>query len=101
MSSVSGTASFGGNATLTATLKSSVTGLAIPGATLNFSLGGTSAGSAVTNSSGVATLSGVTSTYGVGTQTGAVTVSYAGDTNNAASKRQWESGREPGGDRTE
>ena len=74
-----------GTATLTATLTSSVTSSRISGQTLTFSLGGTSVGTAVTNSSGVATLTGVTNTYAVGTQTGAVTVSYTATTDYAAS----------------
>ena len=85
LGAISGTASYGGTATLTATLTSSVTSAGISGQTLTFSLGGTSVGTAVTNSSGVATLTGVTNTYAVGTQTGAVTVSYTATTDYAAS----------------
>lgn len=85
LNSVSGTATFGGTATLTATLNSSATGQPIPGATINFSLGGTAAGTAVTNASGVATLSGVANPFGAGTQTGSVSVSFAATTNYQAS----------------
>ena len=56
LGSVSGTASFGGDATLTATLTSSVTNAGASGETVSFTLDGTSVGTAVTNSSGVATL---------------------------------------------
>ena len=62
LSTVSGTASFGGTATLTATLTSSATSTPVSGETVNFTLDGTSVGTAVTNSSGVATLSNVATT---------------------------------------
>jgi hypothetical protein len=84
LTNVSGTASFGGTATLTATLTSSVTGQGISGETVSFSLSGTSVGSATTNSSGVATLSGVATTATAGTHTGAVVASFAGDANHGA-----------------
>ena len=80
-----GHGSFGGTATLGATLTSSVTGQGIPGETVSFTLGGTTVGTAVTNSSGVAALSGVATTDAVGTHTGAVGASFAGDTNYVAS----------------
>jgi hypothetical protein len=80
VSSVSGTAS-GGTATLTATLMSSVTNAGISGETVSFTLDGTSVGTAVTDSSGVATLAGITTSDSVGTYTGDLTASFAGDTN--------------------
>jgi len=84
LASVSGTATFGGTASLTATLTSQVTGNGIPGETVKFTLDGTSVGTATTNSSGVATLTGVTTTDTAGTHTGAVVASFAGDTSYAA-----------------
>ena len=83
LSSVSGTATYGGTATLTATLTSSVTSSPIAGETVAFTLDGMSVGSAVTNSSGVATLSNVATVDAVGTHTGAVVASYAGSANYA------------------
>jgi hypothetical protein len=83
LSNVGGTAQFGGTATLTATLTSNVTGLGIDGETLNFVLDNTIVGTAVTNTSGVATLSGVATTD-FGTDTGGVIVTFTGDTNYAA-----------------
>jgi hypothetical protein len=82
---VSGTASFGGTATLTATLISTVTNQGISGETVSFTLDGTSVGTATTNSSGVATLPGVATTDAAGTHTGAVGVSFAGNTSFSAS----------------
>ena len=84
LTNVSGTAAFGGTATLTATLTSSVTGAGIPGETVNFTLDGTAVSSAVTNSNGVATLTGVATTDGVGS-IGAIVASFAGDSNFLAS----------------
>ena len=84
LSSVGGTATFGGTATLTATLTSLATKAAFAGQTVQFSLGGKSVGSAVTNGSGVATLTGVATTAAVGTETNAVVASYAGTTNDAS-----------------
>ena len=78
---VAGTASFGGLATLTATLTSSVSKAAIPGEVVNFSLDGKSVGSAMTTSSGIATLTGVATTAAVGTDTGGVLATFDGDTN--------------------
>ena len=63
---VSGTATFGGTATLTATLNSA-TGTGLAGKVVSFTLDGAFAGTAVTDSSGVATLTGVTQTDTVGT----------------------------------
>ena len=84
LGSVSGTAAFGGTATLTATLTSQVTNAGASGETVSFTLDGTSVGTAVTNSSGVATLTGVATTAAVGTDTGGVVASFAGDTNYSA-----------------
>jgi hypothetical protein len=86
LASVSGTASYGGTATLTATLTSSVTGVGISGETVSFTLDGTAeTTTAVTDSSGVATLTGVTTSDAIGTDTDGVVASFAGDSNNAAS----------------
>ena len=98
LGSVSGTASFGGTATLTATLTSSVTSLAIAGETVSFTLDGTAVGTAVTDSSGVATFTGVAITDGVGTDTGGVVASFAGDTNYVAAERHRRPRRQPGCD---
>ncbi|WPR70277.1 MBG domain-containing protein [Flavobacterium sp. NG2] len=74
----SATGTYGGTVVLSATLSSGTTNL--DGKTVNFSLNGTLVGSAVTNSSGVATLSNASliginaSTYPTG-----VTASFAGD----------------------
>ncbi len=78
LSAVSGSAQFGGTATLTATLANTTTNTPLSGQTINFTLDGTAVGSAVTNASGVATLSGVASSKPVGTDTGGVVASYAG-----------------------
>jgi hypothetical protein len=75
---VSGTATFGGTATLTATLTSAVTSLGLPGQTVNFSVDGIPSGSAVTDDNGVATISGVAITDAGGTDTGGILASYAG-----------------------
>jgi hypothetical protein len=84
LSAVSGTATFGGTASLTATLTSQETSQGISGATVSFTLDGTSVGTATTNSSGVATLTGVTTTDDAGTDTGGVVASFSGDTDYAA-----------------
>jgi hypothetical protein len=85
VSNVSGSGSFGGTDTLTASLTNLSTGQGFAGQTLNFSVDGTSVGTAVTNSSGVATLSGVTTTDGAGTDSGGVVASYVGTTEFAGS----------------
>lgn len=86
LASVSGSASFGGTATLTATLTSQVTGLGIAGETVTFTLNGTPVGNATTDSNGVATLTNVATSASVGTSTGAVVASFAGTADyNAAS----------------
>ena len=81
-----GSATFGGTATLTATLISAATNAGIVGKTVVFTLGGTSAGTAVTGTGGVATLTGVTTSDAVGTQDGAVAVSFAGDADDLTSQ---------------
>src|SRR5271157_3904125 len=83
--SVSGTATFGGPATLTATLKSA-TGTGLGGKVVSFTLDGASAGTAVTDSSGVATLTGVPQTDTTGTDTGGIVASFAGDSTNLLSQ---------------
>jgi len=80
LGSVAGTATVGETATLTATLTSSATNAGVSGQTVSFALDGTSVGTAVTNSSGVATLTGVATTDGLGTDTGGVVASFAADT---------------------
>src|SRR5271166_4040611 len=82
---VSGTASFGGTATLTATLNSA-TGTGLAGKVLSFTLDGAFAGTAVTDSSGVATLTGVPTSDAVGTDTGGIVASFAGDSTNKLSQ---------------
>jgi ubiquinone biosynthesis protein UbiJ len=81
LGSVAGTATVGGTATLTATLTSSATNAGVSGETVSFTLDGTSVGTAVTNSSGLATLTGVATSHAAGTDTGGVVASFAGDTN--------------------
>jgi hypothetical protein len=80
----SGTAS-NGTATLTATL-TSATGAAIANATVNLTLDGAFAGSALTDSSGVATLSNVPSTDATGTVTGAIVATFPGTLQNKSSQ---------------
>ena len=82
---VSGTASFGGTATLTATLNSA-TGTGLAGKVVSFTLDGAFAGTAVTDSSGVATLTGVSQTDTAGTDTGGIVASFAGDSTNKLSQ---------------
>jgi hypothetical protein len=79
-----GTAS-SGTATLTATLKSA-TGAAVSSATVNFTLDGAFAGTALTDSSGVATLSNVPTTNAVGTATAAVAAMFPGTLQNKPSQ---------------
>jgi hypothetical protein len=84
ISAVSGAGTFGGTATLTATLKAGAT--ALSGKTISFTLSGTSVGTATTNASGIATLAGVSLTgINAGTYTGAVAASFAGDSSFSAS----------------
>jgi hypothetical protein len=69
---------FGGTTTLSATLTSSSVG--VPGETVSFTLNGSSAGSAVTNGSGVATLNGVSlAGINAGSYPTGVGASFAGD----------------------
>jgi hypothetical protein len=82
-SNVSGTATFGDTATLTATLASS-SGTPVAGQTVNFTLDGAYAGTAVTDSTGLATLSGVPTSATSGTSTGSVVVTFAGSSSNRA-----------------
>src|SRR5271166_2187296 len=81
---VSGTATFGGPATLMATLNSA-TGTGLGGKVVSFTLDGAFAGTAVTNSSGVATLTGVTQNDTVSTP-GTIVASFAGDSTNLLSQ---------------
>ena len=84
ISAVSGSGTYGGTASLTATLKAGTA--ALNNKTVDFKLNGTSVGSATTNSSGVATLTGVSlSGYNAGTYTNYVSASFAGDSTYAAS----------------
>ena len=85
LASVSGTASFGGSATLKATLTAPEAGTGISGQTVNFTLNGTSVGSATTDTNGVATLSGVATSDAVGTHTGVVGASFPGTSDFTAS----------------
>ena len=80
MTSVSGTAHFGGPATLTATL-TTASGQVISGVPVSFTLDGAFAGVAVTDSSGVATVSDIPTSDAVGTDTGGVFAYFAGDIN--------------------
>ena len=82
---VSGTATFGGPATLTATLNSA-TGTGLAGKVVSFTLDGAFAGTAVTDSSGVATLTGVPQSDTAGTDTGGIVASFAGDSTNMLSQ---------------
>jgi len=83
--SVSGTATFGSTATLTATLNSA-TGAGLGGKVVSFTLDGGFAGTAVTNSSGVATLTGVPQTDTTGPDAGTIVASFAGDSTNLLSQ---------------
>ena len=82
---VSGTATAGGPATLTATLNSA-TGTGLGGKVVSFTLDGAFAGTAVTDSSGVATLTGVPQSDLTGTDTGGIVASFAGDSTNLLSQ---------------
>ncbi|HET6843291.1 MAG TPA: Ig-like domain repeat protein [Candidatus Angelobacter sp.] len=81
---VAATGTFGSTVNLSATLTANSTGLS--GQTVSFTLNGSSAGSAITDSSGLATLSSVSLTgISVGSYPSGVAASFAGDTNNGAS----------------
>jgi hypothetical protein len=85
LSAVSGAATYGGTATLTATLRQT-NGAAAPiaGATITFTLGGTAVGSAMTDAGGVATLTNVAlGGRGAGTYNNLVRASFAGNSNQA------------------
>lgn len=74
---------YGGTGTLVAALKSGATD--VGGESINLKLNGTFAGSATTNSSGVATLTGVgLSGINAGTDSGGVSASFVGDSTDAA-----------------
>jgi hypothetical protein len=78
VSAVSGSGTYGGAATLEATL--TLAGSPLPGKSVAFTLNGVSVGSAATDAGGVATLSGVSlSGFNAGAQAGAVGAAFAGD----------------------
>ena len=84
ISAVSGSGTYGGTATLTATLKTGST--AVSGKTLTFKLNGSTVGTASTNASGVATLANVSlSGISGGSHANAVGVSFAGDSGYSSS----------------
>ena len=83
--SVSGTAT-SGTATLMATLNSA-NGTGLAGKVVSFTLDGAFAGTAVTDSGGVASLTGVPTIDSAGTVTGAVVASFAGDSQNLLSQK--------------
>ena len=75
---------YGGKVKLSATLTSG--GSPLSGKTITFTINGAVMGSASTNKSGVATLTGVSlAGISAGTYSGAITASFAGDTNYGAS----------------
>ncbi|MDR3639528.1 MAG: hypothetical protein P4L84_37350 [Isosphaeraceae bacterium] len=82
ITAVSGTGTYGGTATLTATLTANNTPLAGKSIAFTLLVGGTTTpvGSATTGANGVATLAGVSLTgFSAGTANGAVGASFAGD----------------------
>ena len=84
MSSVSGSGTYGGTATLTATLTSS--GTPVSGVSVAFKLNGSSVGSSNTNGSGVATLSNVSlSGISGGSHSNYVAASFAGNSSYSSS----------------
>jgi uncharacterized repeat protein (TIGR01451 family) len=84
ISNVSGSGTYGSTATLTATLTEG--GFPVAGKTIGFTVNGNSAGSAVTDASGVATLSGVSlSGINAGNYPTGVGASFAGDSGYTAS----------------
>ncbi|MFN8537397.1 MAG: MBG domain-containing protein [Thermomicrobiales bacterium] len=85
LSAVSGAATYGGTATLTATLRqSNGTSQPIGGASVAFTIGGTAVGSATTDSSGVATLANVAlGGRGAGNYSGLIGASFAGNASQA------------------
>ena len=88
LNNVSGTASLGGTATLTATLDSA-SGTGLTGKVVSFTLDGAFAGTAITDSNGIATLSGVPTSDTVGTDTSGVVASFSGDSTNLLSHEFW------------
>jgi hypothetical protein len=80
LSDVSGTATVGGTATLTATL-STTSGTAVTGVPVWFTLDGAFAGVGLTDSSGVATVSSVPTADLAGTDSNGVVAYFAGDIN--------------------
>jgi hypothetical protein len=91
VSAVSGSGTYGGTATLTATLTQTTGGAALNNQTVSFTLNGnpvcggaTGVTCPTTNASGVAALSNVSLTgVNAGTYAGAIGASFAGDANNA------------------
>ncbi len=84
ISVVSGAATYGGKATLQATLTDTSNATLVAGRTVSFKIGSTSVGTATTLSNGVAFLFGVTvptAFRDAGTYGGAVTASFAGERN--------------------
>jgi hypothetical protein len=78
VSDVSGTATFGGTATLSATLQDD--GVALSGETVDFTFNGTPAGSSTTDGNGLASVSGLSiGSDAPGTYPGVVVASFAGD----------------------
>ncbi len=76
---------FGGNALLSATLKKTSDNSPAVGETINFFINRASVGSALTDSSGVATLSASLGTIKPGTYAGAIIATFTGDNNFATS----------------
>jgi hypothetical protein len=76
-SSITGTATTGGTATLTATLETAA-GTPLGNQTVSFTLDGAFPGTVITDSTGVATLTGVPTSDAAGTATGAIYVTFAG-----------------------
>jgi hypothetical protein len=76
---------YGGTTTLSATLRTASGSTPVVGRTVSFSLGGVSAGTAVTNASGVASVTGVPlGSTGAGSYTGRISATFAGDTSYAS-----------------
>src|SRR5262249_18196986 len=86
ISAVSGSGTFGGTATLTATLKRTSDNSPVSGKTITFLLNGNAAGTGTTDASGVATVTGVSLTgINAGSSPNAVSASFAGDSGFQAS----------------
>lgn len=86
LSAVSGAATYGGTATLTATLRRAGGDRPpIIGVSIAFTLGGTAVGSATTDANGVATLAGVAlGNRGAGNYAGLIDATFAGDPSQAS-----------------